>query len=416
MKVLTNYDFNGNEIQNVSLQKLAAAPSNPVKGQMYFNTTDDRAYSWNGSAWVGMDSVGATMTGADIVAAINGSSATIDDDNLSAGMQTAEDEAHIHSNKTVLDDTTAPYTTAEQTKLSGIAAGANNYVHPTGDGNQHIPATGTSNSGKVLTAGSTAGSAAWQTPSVAWANVSGTPSSTPAQIDSTVGEAHTHPNKALLDTYAQTNANLASAVSEKHVQNTDTGTSNATFTVGSSGVKIKNSSGTALLVRNNADTDYADLHCKNLTVEGTTTTINSTEVDIGDNELLLNADITSHSANSDGGIAIKRLASDDTTRKDAKLTFNNSTGKWQTTSGDVSSDLVTAPIASKVTAVIGDGSSTSITVTHNLNTRDLSVTIRESASPYAQVITDVEFTTVNTITIKFAVAPTSGQYTVVIVG
>lgn len=35
------------------------------------------------------------------------------------------------------------------------------YTHPTSDGNLHVPATGTSNSGKVLTAGSTAGSLSW---------------------------------------------------------------------------------------------------------------------------------------------------------------------------------------------------------------------------------------------------------------
>ena len=39
----------------------------------------------------------------------------------------------------------------------------NAYVHPTGDGNHHVPATGTTNNGKVLMAGSTAGSESWQT-------------------------------------------------------------------------------------------------------------------------------------------------------------------------------------------------------------------------------------------------------------
>ena len=53
------------------------------------------------------------------------------------------------------------------TKLDGIATGANNYVHPTGDGNLHVPATGTANNGKVLTAGATAGSLSWVTPSLA---------------------------------------------------------------------------------------------------------------------------------------------------------------------------------------------------------------------------------------------------------
>lgn len=51
----------------------------------------------------------------------------------------------------------------DKTKLDGIATGANNYVHPTGDGNLHVPATGTTNNGKVLMAGATAGSVSWQT-------------------------------------------------------------------------------------------------------------------------------------------------------------------------------------------------------------------------------------------------------------
>lgn len=56
---------------------------------------------------------------------------------------------------------TNDYTTTEKTKLAGIAAGANNYVHPTGDGNLHVPATGTTNAGKVLKAGATPGSMSW---------------------------------------------------------------------------------------------------------------------------------------------------------------------------------------------------------------------------------------------------------------
>ena len=39
----------------------------------------------------------------------------------------------------------------------------NNYSHPTGDGNLHVPATGTGNNGKFLKAGSTAGSLSWGT-------------------------------------------------------------------------------------------------------------------------------------------------------------------------------------------------------------------------------------------------------------
>lgn len=60
---------------------------------------------------------------------------------------------------------------ADKTKLNGVAANANNYVHPTGDGNLHVPATATGSLGKVLKAGSTAGSMTWSF--VAWSEITG---------------------------------------------------------------------------------------------------------------------------------------------------------------------------------------------------------------------------------------------------
>lgn len=50
------------------------------------------------------------------------------------------------------------FTTAEKNKLAGIAAGANNYSHPTSSGNKHIPAGG--QSGQILR-WSGDGSATW---------------------------------------------------------------------------------------------------------------------------------------------------------------------------------------------------------------------------------------------------------------
>ena len=70
----------------------------------------------------------------------------------------------------------------------------------------------------------------------------------------------------------------------------------------------------------------------------------------------------------------------------------------------------------KYAATFGDGSATSFTITHNLATRDVQVTVYEASSPYAEVIADIEHTSENTITIRTASAPTSGQYKVVIVG
>ncbi|HOP80066.1 MAG TPA: hypothetical protein PLZ21_05805, partial [Armatimonadota bacterium] len=51
------------------------------------------------------------------------------------------------------------------------------------------------------------------------------------------------------------------------------------------------------------------------------------------------------------------------------------------------------------------GGSASQVITHNLGTRDVVVLVRENNPPYAQVYCDIEMTTENTITLRFAVAP-----------
>ncbi|WP_371784685.1 hypothetical protein [Streptosporangium subroseum] len=73
-------------------------------------------------------------------------------------------------------------------------------------------------------------------------------------------------------------------------------------------------------------------------------------------------------------------------------------------------------VARKLSASIGTGSATSVVVTHNLGTRDVSVSVYDNASPYAEIFTDVEHTDVNTVTLRFATAPSSGQFRVVVVG
>ena len=70
-------------------------------------------------------------------------------------------DAHPH---TAASTTVAGFMSAtDKTKLDGVAAGATAYSHPTGDGNLHVLATGTTNNGKVLKAGATAGSLSWGT-------------------------------------------------------------------------------------------------------------------------------------------------------------------------------------------------------------------------------------------------------------
>ena len=76
----------------------------------------------------------------------------------------------------------------------------------------------------------------------------------------------------------------------------------------------------------------------------------------------------------------------------------------------------TAVVVTKYAANVGDGSNTSYTITHSLNTKDVQVTVYDNSSPYAEVICDVQHTSTSAVTLLFSVAPTSNQYRVVVQG
>jgi hypothetical protein len=69
----------------------------------------------------------------------------------------------------------------------------------------------------------------------------------------------------------------------------------------------------------------------------------------------------------------------------------------------------------KFAVSIGDGSATSYTVTHNLASLDVVVTVFQNSTG-EEVITDVTHATTNTLTVVFATAPASNAYRVVVIG
>jgi hypothetical protein len=70
----------------------------------------------------------------------------------------------------------------------------------------------------------------------------------------------------------------------------------------------------------------------------------------------------------------------------------------------------------KYSVTIGDTTNTSYTINHNLNSQDITVTIRQVASPYEVVYADIECTSADTLTVKFAAIPGANKYRVTVTG
>lgn len=67
-------------------------------------------------------------------------------------------------------------------------------------------------------------------------------------------------------------------------------------------------------------------------------------------------------------------------------------------------------------SLVGDGSNTSYTITHNLGTRDLQVNIYRNSGNYDEVECEVRYTSTTQITLVFSAAPTSDQFRCVVRG
>jgi len=113
------------------------------------------------------------------------------------------------------------------------------------------------------------------------------------------------------------------AVSKMHDQNTDTGTNNTSFYIGTNGVLLKNVSG-SLELKSYDDSNYADLTVNNLTVKGTQTIINSEVVSIADNILVLNSNYSGSTPTENAGIEVNRGSV-----TQSSLIWNETIDKWQ---------------------------------------------------------------------------------------
>lgn len=144
----------------------------------------------------------------------------------------------------------------------------------------------------------------------------------------------------------------------------------------------------------------------NVNIEGTLNAVNRTEVNIEDNTIVLNTNFTG-TPTANAGITVNRGDS-----ADVSVTWNETNDQWTLTNNGSNYHA----IARKFAMDIGNGVLTTIPVTHNLGTKDVTVQIFENNADYNQVEADVQHTSLDEITVKFAVAPSTNEYRVVVVG
>lgn len=318
-KFLVSLDLLQNQLLNAVIHRAASAPVDSVNGQVYYNTTDNRLYIYNGTAWV------------DALA------------------------------------------------TDKVAAGEAIGISVTNNGNDTV-----------------------STVDVLYDNVT---------ITLNGSNQITLKDGGITDAKINPTSNIQDAINKRHVQNTDTGTTSQTFKIdsGNGGVTLKHVSG-ELQVRSGDDADFADIRVKNLYVEGTQTIVDSTTVAIGDSIIELNSGIADYMANSDGGITVKRLSNDNTTRIDAQLLWKESAKQWY-----VSVGADEYPISRRFQTIVGDGSNSTFLVEHKLGNKFVTVNLYSTATGELYEC-DVVVVDNNNVQLSFSRIPTSGEFTVVITG
>ena len=144
----------------------------------------------------------------------------------------------------------------------------------------------------------------------------------------------------------------------------------------------------------------------NLTVNGTVTTVNTETINLADNVILLNSNATG-TATESAGIEVERGSDDN-----RSLIWNETNNRWELQANDGNYYPI-GYVTGADSYATSIGGATSITVTHNLNTRDVDVQLYDNAT-YETIIADVVRATVNALTVSFNTAPSAASIRVLV--
>ena len=453
-KFLVSIDLNKNELQNAVIQNLATAPATPLAGQVYYNTVDNQLYIYNGTRWEvagnavqsgllsARPAAGSVDTGTIYYATDNylfyySDGSTWQQANAFGNVVTETSYGQASGNGTATNYARADHThgtpalgTATPNAIAGVTGSAGSATTPSKEDHTHAftPAADLSMAGFKLTNVATP--------------AADTDAANKGYVDSVAQGLDT---KASVVAATTTNGTLATAFANGQVvdgvtlatndriliKNQTDATANGIYTVNASGAPTRSTDmnvgsefpSAYVFVEQgtvNADTGWVCTNNAPVTLGSTNivwTQFSGAGTYTANNGVVLNGSVFSFAPESGKGL---QTGASGAAIKLATTSGLNVTSDLAVGAGNGISVLTntvaidSAVVVSKYAASVGDGSATSYTVTHNLNTRDVIVTVYDNSSPYAEVITDVAHTTVNTVTIAFSVAPTSNQYRVVV--
>lgn len=402
----SHIDLGGLQLQKAAIHPVNAAPSSPVEGQIYWNTSDDKLYVSDGTNWLDVSGdVRQIDAGTGIsVSGGSGGTATVSLAHLGIESLTDPDADRIF----FWDDS------AGASKFLSVSSSSGIEISGTTLQLSSIPNASLANSSLTVTAGN----------------------------GLTDGGSISLGSSATLNVGAGTGISVAAdSVALKNASNL---TDNAVPMWDDDGGQLTDSSitddGTNVNIGISSDTRNLVVS-GNLTVEGTTTTIDSNTVNIGDNILVLNADETG-AASQDAGIEIER-GTDDNKKfywDETNNIWRTEGGLWVGTANQQSSVTTQTKVliqntgttqeierinVSDIGTALGVGSHSILldavnrdnvsksgntyTVTHGLGSKLVHVQVVD-ATTYETVFVEVARTTTNALEVRFASTVANGDY------
>ena len=423
-KFLVSVDLNKNELLNARIQNLGSAPSNPVSGQIYYNTGTNILYFYNGTEWT--PASGSTEVIQDIISSTvlagTGLTATYND---TAGTHT------IRLNDTAVTagsygSTTAipTFTVDAQGRLTsaGTVNVATNLSVAGDTGTDTVDLlvdTLTVSGGEGIDVAVTNNTITVSAEDASYTN-KGVASFSSTDFTVTAGAVSLNKDPVITlsgdVTGSATMTNLGNVTISTTIEpnsislGTDTtGDYVATIVGTANEVTVSPNSGESAAVTIGLPDDVTITNNLtvggNLNVTGTINSVNTTQVNIVDNKINLNTDFAG-APTVDAGIRVERGTS-----TDVEILWNETSDRWTLTNDGTNYHEITRKYKTTLNT-----SATSYSIAHNLGTKDIVTAIYEVASPYAQIEADVEHTSDSVVTIRFAVAPAIGEYRVVVIG